>query len=417
MVAEADESDRSFLKLFPTIAVMTNIDHEHMESYGSFDDLQQAFVDFANKVPFYGAVVACADDAAAARGAAAADAPRDDLRLSTRRDADVTRRPTCALEAFGVALHRAAPRPRGTDGAPTLGALALQVPGRHNLLNALAAVAVGPRARRAVRRGSPPALAEFRGAERRFERARRSRTASLVVDDYGHHPTEIAAVLAAARARSSRRDRRRVPAAPLHADRAAAATSSAPRSRGADEVVLTDIYAAGEEPIPGVTVEALADAVARRRRAARCTSCRALDDVPAAVARARARRRPRASRSAPDRSAASATACCAAIERGAAGTGGGREPVAAPADKRFRRAHVKPARAKRSRSRGVAGRVARRSSAPWRSSCYAGYRGVDAGRRARRALQVDHIVVTRQRAAVDAARCWRCSTGCAARTS
>ena len=89
MVAEADESDRSFLKLFPTMAVITNIDHEHLESYGGFDDLQQAFVDFANKVPFYGAVVACADDRASGCGAAADDAARDHLRPRRRRDADV----------------------------------------------------------------------------------------------------------------------------------------------------------------------------------------------------------------------------------------------------------------------------------------------------------------------------------------
>ena len=91
MVAEADESDRSFLKLFPTIAVMTNIDHEHLENYGGFDDLQQAFVDFANKVPFYGGVIACADDPHARRGVAAHDAPRDDLRAriaACRRDGD-----------------------------------------------------------------------------------------------------------------------------------------------------------------------------------------------------------------------------------------------------------------------------------------------------------------------------------------
>ena len=80
MVAEADESDRSFLKLFPTIAVITNIDHEHLENYGGFDDLQQAFVDFANKVPFYGAVVACLDDPNLASGRAEDDAAGDDVR-------------------------------------------------------------------------------------------------------------------------------------------------------------------------------------------------------------------------------------------------------------------------------------------------------------------------------------------------
>ena len=85
MVAEADESDRSFLKLFPTIAVITNIDHEHLENYGGFDDLQQAFVDFANKVPFYGGVVACADDAHLSAVLGADDQARDDVRARRRR--------------------------------------------------------------------------------------------------------------------------------------------------------------------------------------------------------------------------------------------------------------------------------------------------------------------------------------------
>ena len=91
MVAEADESDRSFLKLFPTIAVITNIDHEHLENYGGFDDLQQAFVDFANKVPFYGGVVACLDDANLAAVLPRHDAARDDLRRwMPHADADLT---------------------------------------------------------------------------------------------------------------------------------------------------------------------------------------------------------------------------------------------------------------------------------------------------------------------------------------
>src|SRR4051812_32061901 len=129
MVAEADESDRSFLKLFPTIAVMTNIDHEHLENYGGFDDLQQAFVDFANKVPFYGAVVACADDPNLA-----AILPKITRRVRTyalgaRADASAGRVELGPFSAKAmVAGH---------------GPLELHVPGRHNLLNALAAVTVG----------------------------------------------------------------------------------------------------------------------------------------------------------------------------------------------------------------------------------------------------------------------------------
>ena len=112
MVAEADESDRSFLKLFPTIAVMTNIDHEHLENYGGFDDLQQAFVDFANKVPFYGAVIACADDPRAGGGVAAPDAARDDVRPDARLP--ISRRATSSPKPMGItaSVKRRAPARR-----------------------------------------------------------------------------------------------------------------------------------------------------------------------------------------------------------------------------------------------------------------------------------------------------------------
>ena len=153
LVAEADESDRSFLKLFPTIAVITNIDREHLENYGGFDDLLQAFVDFANKVPFYGGVVACLDDANLAGRAAAHDAPRDDVwpRIA---DADLIATDV-ELGPLSVTatVKRRERRSRASvsDGrcrasrvrSATLGPLTLAVPGRHNLQNALAAVAVG----------------------------------------------------------------------------------------------------------------------------------------------------------------------------------------------------------------------------------------------------------------------------------
>ncbi|MCC7125940.1 MAG: UDP-N-acetylmuramate--L-alanine ligase, partial [Acidobacteria bacterium] len=194
MVVEADESDRSFLKLSPSIAVMTNIDREHMEAYGSYADLQQAFADFANKVPFYGAVVACADD-----GPLGEVLPKLTRRVITygidAADAEV-RATNVRLEGFGA---RCEVSRRAVDGHTTsLGTLVLQVPGRHSVLNALAAVAVGleldvPLARIAA------ALGEFKGAERRFQHLGTVRGVT-VVDDYGHHPTEIAAVLDAARA-------------------------------------------------------------------------------------------------------------------------------------------------------------------------------------------------------------------------
>ena len=252
MVVEADESDRSFLKLFPTMAVVTNIDHEHLDSYGGFDDLQQAFVDFANKVPFYGAVIACADDRYLAAilplmarrvvtyglEAESADVGATDVRLAPMSvTATVTRRVAGAVS--------------------TLGSLTLNVPGRHNLLNALATVAVALELDLPFERIAT-GLAEFKGAERRFE-VRGEIGGVLVVDDYGHHPTEIAAVLAAARTL----ERRIVVAFQPHRFSRTAALMDAfgPALAGADHIVLTDIYAAGEDPVPGVTIERLAAAV------------------------------------------------------------------------------------------------------------------------------------------------------------
>jgi len=284
MVAEADESDRSFLKLSPAIAVITNIDREHMESYGSWDDLRQAFVDFANKVPFYGAVVACADDEPV-RGIL----PRITRRLVTYGFAEDGTRPPAnvtadgmALEAFGsrcIVRHHTSKDPNPRQGTE-LGELRLRVPGRHNLLNALAAIAVGLE----VGIGFGPiaaALDQFQGAERRFQRLGEE-DGVMVVDDYGHHPTEIAAVLAAARAGI---DRRVVVVFQPH--RYSRTEQLMPEFgtalSAADEVVLTDIYAAGETPIDGVTVDALA-AVVRSAARGPVHVVPSLDRVPDAVA-------------------------------------------------------------------------------------------------------------------------------------
>src|SRR5262245_55835973 len=142
MVAEADESDRSFLKLFPTVAVITNIDHEHLESYGSFADLQQAFVDFANKVPFYGAVVACADDPHLA-----AALPRMTRRTITYgldtpgADLTATDVQLGPMSVRAIVKRRARRADDPSQAVVTMGPIALKVPGRHNLLNALATIA------------------------------------------------------------------------------------------------------------------------------------------------------------------------------------------------------------------------------------------------------------------------------------
>ena len=276
MVAEADESDRSFLMLWPSIAVMTNIDREHMESYASFAELQQAFAEFANKVPFYGTVVACADDANLAPVL-----PKIKRRVLTygleHADADIAGR-DIELGAFGgrCAVHRAGPQ-----GGERLGVLELMVPGRHNLQNALAAIAVCERVGVPFERAAA-ALREFPGAERRFERHGEA-GGVLVVDDYGHHPTEIAAVLAAARATLNRRlivafqPHRYTRTQQMHDEFGAAL-------KEADEIVLTDIYAASEEPIPGVTVDTLADAI-RRGSGRPVHIVPALDDVVPALLR------------------------------------------------------------------------------------------------------------------------------------
>jgi UDP-N-acetylmuramate--alanine ligase len=284
MVAEADESDRSFLKLSPSIAVMTNIDREHMDAYGSFADLQQAFIDFANKVPFYGAVVACADDAelcavmpkfqrrVIAYGIDAPKGPHQPVPMIFAADV--------RLEGFGSRCVVQRYERRGGTTVDTLGDLTLIVPGHHSVRNALAAVAVGlelnvPFAKIAS------ALAGFRGAERRFEK-RGEIDGITVIDDYGHHPTEIAAVLAAARAGKPQRivvafqPHRYTRTRDLMNEFGAALAA-------ADEVVLTNIYAASEDSIPGVTIEALAAAV-NAVRSAPVHLVPKLDDMAARVA-------------------------------------------------------------------------------------------------------------------------------------
>jgi UDP-N-acetylmuramate--alanine ligase len=255
MVAEADESDRSFLLLWPSIAVMTNVDDEHTESYGSLEQMQAAFAEFANRVPFYGRVVACADDPGLAMVL-----PRIRRRLVTYGldpgadfvGADVS------LGTFG---GRCTVHCRRNASMEPLGTLELAAPGRHNLQNALATVAVttgiGVEFGRAAE-----ALRGFLGAERRFERHGEA-DGVVVLDDYGHHPTEITAVLAAARVTLARR--LVVAFQPHRYTRTARLMQEFGASlRDADEIVLTDIYPAGEPPIQGVTIEAFAEVVRQR---------------------------------------------------------------------------------------------------------------------------------------------------------
>ena len=280
MVAEADESDRSFLKLFPTVAVITNIDYEHLENYGSFDDLRQAFVDFANKVPFFGAVVCCADDAHLAGVTGRMTRRVVTYGMSDAADVTATDVVLGPMRVSATVRRRARGSADAAKTLATLGTLELNVPGHHNLLNALATVAVG------LELGIPferiaPGLKEFKGAERRFE-VRGEPRGILVVDDYGHHPTEIAAVLAAALALN----RRIVIAFQPHRFSRTLALFDAfgPSMAGADAIVLTDIYAAGEEAIAGVTLDALAARV-RSQLAVPVEVVPRLADVAPALAR------------------------------------------------------------------------------------------------------------------------------------
>ncbi len=277
MVAEADESDGSFLKLSPAIAVITNIDREHLDHYGDFDRLRQAFVDFANKVPFYGAVVVCLDNAPLASLVSAMTRRVTTYGLE-RADADLQgTEVTLAPGGSDCLVSRRGP----DDRREVLGRLRLGIPGKHNLLNALAAVAVGleldvPFARLAA------ALGEFRGAERRFQ-VLGDVDGVVVVDDYGHHPTEIEAVLHACRTDPARR--LVVVFQPHRYTRTASLLEEfATVLATADHLVLTDIYAASEDPIPGVTIERLADAV-RQRGATSVQVVRPLEAIPEAVAR------------------------------------------------------------------------------------------------------------------------------------
>ncbi len=245
LVAEADESDRSFLKLSPILAVVTNLDREHMENYNGMADVEQCFVDFMNKVPFYGATTACIDNPLLR-----AILPRVQRRVMTygeSSDADFRLQLLPVEPGFNTVFEVNA---RGI----VLGPFRLHVPGRHNALNATAAVAIG------VELGVPPVqiaagLARFRGVDRRFQTRGEARGVT-VVDDYGHHPTEIRATLAAAQECGFKRVH--VLFQPHRYSRTRElmdefATAFADASR----VEVVDIYAASEQPIEGVSAQTL----------------------------------------------------------------------------------------------------------------------------------------------------------------
>ena len=259
LVAEADESDGSFLRLNPLVAVVTNIDADHLENYGGdFGRVQAAFNEFLHRLPFYGLAVLCVDDPEVA--ALAAQTPRHLVSYGIREPADVR---ATEVRQDGACMRFTLHLPEAPAQAVTL-----NLPGEHNVLNALAAAAVG------WQLGVGPqqiatALEKFQGIGRRFNLKGEldfGRGKALLVDDYGHHPRELEAVFAAAR--GGWPERRLVVAFQPHRysrtrdlfDDFAAVLSSA------DAVVLTDVYPAGEQPIVGADAKALARAIRARGR-------------------------------------------------------------------------------------------------------------------------------------------------------
>jgi UDP-N-acetylmuramate--alanine ligase len=249
LVAEADESDRSFLKLSPILAVVTNLDREHMDCYRDMADVERAFLDFMDRVPFYGAVTAYLDNPPLA-----AILPRVRRRVFTY---GVGAEADYRLE-FLEAAQGTFSRFLVTTAAGPLGPFELHVPGRHNVLNATAAVAIAHQLEVA-----PEKIAEglnhFRGVDRRFQQRGQARGVT-VVDDYGHHPTEIRATLAAAR--ECGHQRIFVVFQPHRYTRTLDLLDEFSGAfRDADTVIVLPIYAASEEPIPGVTAEHLASRI------------------------------------------------------------------------------------------------------------------------------------------------------------
>jgi UDP-N-acetylmuramate--alanine ligase len=245
-VTEADESDRSFLMLYPTIAVITNIDREHMDSYKGMEDVMECFTDFGNKVPFYGANIICLDDSNVQ--SIIPNLKRRIITYGFSRQADVSADNIRFNDDFGsqftVYLHDR-----------ELGELNLPVPGKHNVYNALAAIAVGLELEIPFETITG-AFAQFKNANRRFQ-FKGERNDIKVFDDYGHHPTEILATLDAAKNAS---DGRRIVIVfqPHRYSRTKDLMEEfATAFNNADKVFLLDIYPASEKPIEGITAEVL----------------------------------------------------------------------------------------------------------------------------------------------------------------
>jgi UDP-N-acetylmuramate--alanine ligase len=253
LVAEADESDRSFLKLSPILAVVTNLDREHMDCYHDMADVEQAFLTFIDKLPFYGAVTACIDNALLA--AILPRAQRRVLTYGVAADADYRLEFLDAKKDSIPAGQGSFARFQVVTAHEQLGPFELHVPGHHNILNATAAVAIAHQlgiSSEKIAEG----LSHFRGVDRRFQ-LRGTARGVTVVDDYGHHPTEIRATLAAARECGYKKIH--IVFQPHRFTRTLDLMDQFVGAfKDADTVIVLPIYAASEQPIPGVTAERLA---------------------------------------------------------------------------------------------------------------------------------------------------------------
>ena len=244
IVVEADESDRSFLKLSATIAVITNIDEEHLDHYADLEDIKRSFVLFANKVPFYGSVILCIDN----------ENNRSILPMIERKIITYGFSEEAEFRAVPILLKENTSEFQVFHHRVKLGTVKLNVPGSHNIVNSLAAISVGSELGISFDTARE-SLSRFRGADRRFQLKGQANDI-LIIDDYAHHPSEIQATLNAARSGWKRRilavfQPHRYTRMQHLMDQFATCFDQA------DQLVLTDIYAAGEKPIPGVTIENL----------------------------------------------------------------------------------------------------------------------------------------------------------------
>jgi UDP-N-acetylmuramate--alanine ligase len=247
VVVEADEFDRTFLRLSPSLAVITNVDLDHTDIYDDLDDIKEAFIDFANKVPFYGSVILCLDDTHA----------RSIIPQIKRRLVTYGTSPQALLRATNIQSDGFYTDFEVSYERKKLGSVHLKAAGMHNVMNALAAIAVGLELEMSFEKISS-GLARYEGVFRRFQ-LKAENKGIMVIDDYAHHPTEVQATLKAARNGFSEKRIIAVFQPHLYSRTQELFEEFGSSFFDADELVLTDIYPSREKPIEGVTGALIAD--------------------------------------------------------------------------------------------------------------------------------------------------------------